>query len=159
MDLKRAWYSFRLLLISSGVRRTELLKRKNVFGAIGSNVMIQPRKIPLYAERIFIGNNVRVASNVTFITHDVIHNMLNNLPADVTGGTAFKEKKGDITIGDNVFVGANTTIMYDVKIGNNVIIGAGSVVTKDIPDNSVCAGVPCKRIGSFDDFIRKRKGG
>ena len=46
-----------------------------------------------------------------------------------------------------------------LKIGNNVIIGAGSVVTKDIPDNSVCAGVPCKRIGSFDDFIRKRKGG
>ena len=38
--------------------------------------MIQPRKIPLYAERIFIGNNVRVASNVTFITHNVIHNML-----------------------------------------------------------------------------------
>lgn len=47
--------------------------------------------------------------------------------------------------------------MYDVKIGSNVIIGAGSLVNKDIPDNSVAVGAPAKVIGTFDDFMLKRK--
>ncbi len=46
------------------------------------------------------------------------------------------------TIGNNVSLGANVTIIGDIKIGNNVIIGAGSVVVSDIPDNSVAVGVP-----------------
>ena len=77
-------------------------------------------------------------------------------PESLGGGYKFKEKKGKIVIGDNVFVGANSTILYDVTIGNSVIIGAGSVVTKDIPDGTVCAGVPCKVIGRFEDFVEKR---
>ena len=157
MDFKRIWVQIRMFTIWSGVKRTSYLKRKKVFGHIGKNVMIQSRKIPLYPELIFIGNNVRIASNVSFITHDVTHNMLNNLPDIVTGGHRFKEKKGKIYIGDNVFVGANSIILYDVVIGSNVIIGAGSIVTKRIPNNTVCVGVPCKVIGSFKDFINKRK--
>ena len=62
-----------------------------------------------------------------------------------------------IKIGNNVFIGANTTLLYDVSIGDNVIIGAGSVVTKDIPDGVVSAGVPCKVIGKYDDFKEKMK--
>ena len=46
------------------------------------------------------------------------------------------------TIGDNVSLGANVTIIGDIKIGNNVFIGAGSVVVKDVPDNCVVAGNP-----------------
>jgi acetyltransferase-like isoleucine patch superfamily enzyme len=42
----------------------------------------------------------------------------------------FKGRTGEITIGDNVFIGAHSTILYDVHIGNNVIIGAGSIVTR-----------------------------
>lgn len=38
-----------------------------------------------------------------------------------------------------------------------MIIGAGSIVTKDIPDNSVAAGIPCRVIGKFDDLVEKRK--
>ena len=64
-------------------------------------------------------------------------------------------KQGLITIGDNVFIGSNSTILYDVTIGNNVIIGAGSVVTKDIPDGVVAAGVPARVIGKFDDYRMK----
>ena len=48
-------------------------------------------------------------------------------------------------------------ILYDVTIGSNVIIGAGSIVTKDIPDGSVAVGVPCKVVGTFEDFVEKRK--
>lgn len=50
------------------------------------------------------------------------------------------------TIGNNVSLGANVSILGDVKIGDNVIIGAGSVVVKDIPSNCVVAGNPAKII-------------
>ena len=54
-------------------------------------------------------------------------------------------------IGDNVTIGVNTCIIGDVHIGNNVTIGAGSVVVKDIPDNCIAVGNPCKPI----KFINK----
>lgn len=75
----------------------------------------------------------------------------------VGGGTRVKEKIGCIEIGDNVFIGSNTTVLYDVKIGSNVVIGAGSLVNKDIPDNSVAAGVPARVIGTFENLKRKRQ--
>lgn len=65
----------------------------------------------------------------------------------------YKLRQGTITIGNNVFVGAESTILYDVTIGDNVIIGAGSLVNKDIPSGSVAAGVPCKVIGKFEDYM------
>ena len=55
-------------------------------------------------------------------------------------------KNGIPTIGDNVSLGANVVIIGGVKVGNNVTIGAGSVVVKDIPDNCVAVGNPCKPI-------------
>lgn len=54
--------------------------------------------------------------------------------------------QGRPTIGDNVSIGANTTIIGKIYIGNNVTIGAGSVVVKDLPDNCVAAGNPAKVI-------------
>lgn len=58
-----------------------------------------------------------------------------------------KSKKSDpINIGDNVWIGSNAIILPEVTIGNNVIIGAGSVVTKNIPDNTIAAGNPCRII-------------
>lgn len=55
-------------------------------------------------------------------------------------------EKGKPTIGNNVSLGANVTIVGPVRIGDNVTIGAGSVVVKDIPDNCMAAGVPAKVI-------------
>lgn len=52
-------------------------------------------------------------------------------------------------------IGADVSILPNVKIGSNVIIGAGSVVTKDIPDNAVAAGIPCRVVGNFDDLVKK----
>ena len=89
--------------------------------------------------------------------------MMQSIYASITsknlrgGGTQYKEKIGCIEIGDNVFIGSNTTVLYNVKIGSNVIIGAGSLVNKDIPDNSVAVGTPARVIGSFDDFVEKRR--
>ncbi len=51
-----------------------------------------------------------------------------------------------VTIGNHVWIGMNCVIMRGVTIGNNVVIGANSVVTKDIPDNAIAVGTPCKVI-------------
>lgn len=77
----------------------------------------------------------------------------------VWGGTAFKYKEfiGCIRIEDNVFVGTNTTILADVHIGSNVIIGAGSLVNKDLEGGYVFAGVPAKKICTFEQFLEKRQ--
>ena len=53
-------------------------------------------------------------------------------------------------IGDNVFLGVNSVVLPGVKIGDNVIVGAGCVVTKDIPNNSLAFGNPCKVIKKID---------
>lgn len=60
--------------------------------------------------------------------------------------TLGETSKGKPTIGNNVSLGANVTIVGPVHIGNNVAIGAGSVVVKDLPDNCVAAGNPAKVI-------------
>ena len=67
----------------------------------------------------------------------------------------YKIRQGEINIGNNVFIGAGLRILYDVTIGDNVIIGAGSLVNKDIPSETVAAGVPCKVIGSFDEYMSR----
>ena len=54
--------------------------------------------------------------------------------------------KGETVIGDNVWIGDKATILAGVHIGDNVIIGANAVVTKDIPSNSVAAGIPAQVI-------------
>lgn len=154
---KRLWQTLRLYSILEPVKRTDYLRKKKVFAFLGNNCSIEDRIVPLYAKCIRIGNNVRLASHVLLVTHDVSHFILNNLDLKTKDGKLFKEKIGCIDIGNNVFVGSNTTILYDVKIGNNVVIGAGSVVTCDIPDNSVAVGIPAKVIGTFDEFVEKRK--
>lgn len=66
---------------------------------------------------------------------------------DIRHGTTIgKTNHGSPIIGDNVYIGANCTIIGDINIGDNVIIGAGSVVVKDIPDNCIVAGNPAKLI-------------
>ncbi|AZN38585.1 serine acetyltransferase [Paenibacillus albus] len=56
-------------------------------------------------------------------------------------------------IGDNVYISAGARIIGKIKIGNNVIIGANSVVTKDVPNNSIVAGIPAKVLRSVDEDI------
>ena len=154
MRFKRLWQSFRLLTIRGSAARTEYIRKQHVYGAIGENCTIQKRKVPLYANLIRLGNNVHIASNVSFLTHDVSYLVLNNLPGNPYAGK-IQERVGCIEIGDNVFIGSGVHILYDTRIGSNVIIGTCSVVTHDIPDNSVVAGVPARVIGSFDDYMKR----
>lgn len=155
MNVTRLWQTIRLNFRRTAPGRAAYLREKDIFGLIGEKVAYSPRKVPLYPKLIRLHNNVNIAANVSFITHDVSDNMINNTV--YAKEKKLEEKIGCIEIMDNVFVGANTTILYDVRIGSNVIIGAGSMVTRDIPDNSVAAGVPAKVIGKFEDFVKKRQ--
>lgn len=160
MKGKRLLYTLRLWVICNSRDRAEYLKKKRVFYSIGNNVTIMDRTVPLYAKLIKIGNNVHIASNVHFVTHDVTYKMLNELKSIFRDSdkseVKFHEKVGCIEVGDNVFIGSGTRILYNVKIGNNCVIGADTLINKDIPPNSVVGGRPARRIGSFEDFISKR---
>lgn len=156
MNKKRLWHTLRLWTIPQGGKRAQYMKDKHIFAAMGDGCVIMDRKVPLYPNLIKLGNNVNIASDVTFVTHDITHRMLNNAALDAAGGKTFSEKLGCIEIGDNVFIGTGVKILYNVKIGSNVIIGSGSIVTKDIPDNSIAVGVPAKVISTMDQYIAKR---
>lgn len=154
----RLYHTLRLWMIPNSGKRTEYMKEHKVFHNIGSGCTVRERKVPLYPSLISLGNNVHLASKVYLVPHDAIHLCLNSLAgAGREGGNTFKERIGCIEIGDNVFIGSNTTVLYDVKIGSNVIVGAGSLVNRDIPDNSVAVGIPAKVIGTFNDFMEKRR--
>ena len=89
---------------------------------------------------IFIGDNVLIGHNVVLATinHDLNPtNRGTNLPAP-------------IHIGNNVWIGANATVLPGVTIGNNAVIAAGAVVTKDVPSDTVVGGVPAKAIRKTD---------
>lgn len=151
---KRLWHSLRISLMLSSGKRVGYLRRHDVFGHIGKDSIWRDRLVPLYADRIFLGDNVRCGSKVHFITHDVIHDMLNHQEEN---DFHFKEYIGDIHIGNNVFIGSNSTILGGANIGSNVIIGAGSLVNKDIPSNSVVGGYQPSIYARLMSLLKKEK--
>ena len=142
----------KIALMLNSDKRNRYLKKHQIFKEMGDNVFFQPRFIPSDPKLIKFHNNIIVTSNVTFVTHDIFHLGLNNL----NQGT-FSYEQNCIEVMDNVFIGCNSTILGNIKIGPNALIAAGSVVTKDVLPNTVVAGNPAKVIGTFEEFIEKRK--
>lgn len=153
-DNLRVRYFLHCLFHRSGYEHGEFLKKHNAFHSIGESFFFQPYNLPADAKYIRFGNNVVVASNVSFICHDVIHNMLNHNSKYAGGG--YTTYRGVIDVKDNVFIGANSTILAGVTVGSNAIIAAGAVVISDVPKGSVVGGVPARVIGNFDDMREKR---
>ena len=103
---------------------------------------------------IKVGDDSLFAWGVKLVTHDGGIRVLNNL--DMFDGKR-ADKIGKITIGKNVYIGMNAIVMPNVVIGDNCIVGAGAVVTKNVPSNTVVAGVPSKRICSVEEYYEKCK--
>lgn len=103
---------------------------------------------------IEIGENVRVNSGVQLITHDGGVWVLRHWKEEYKNIDLVRR----IKIGDNVHIGTNAMIMPGVTVGSNCIIGVGAIVTKDIPDNSICVGVPARVIESLEEYEQKHKG-
>ena len=91
--------------------------------------------------RVTIGDDCFIGPNVSIYT--ACHS------TDPVERNSRREWAEPVTIGDNVWIGGSVTILPGVTIGNNVTIGAGSVVTKDIPDNVVAVGNPCRVVRSI----------
>jgi acetyltransferase-like isoleucine patch superfamily enzyme len=145
--LKNAIFRSRVLMAGE-YGRAALFQRQ--FGVkFGKNVRITG--IPSFGSEpylISIGDNVTITQEVTFINHDGGISLFRN---KYPGIDLIKP----ITIGNNVFIGARTTILPGVNIGNWVIVGAGSLVTTDIPDNTVIGGVPARVLRSLDEYEEK----
>ena len=108
----------------------------NIF--LGEDCFINFNCTILDEAKVVIGNNAFLGPNVSIYT--ACH------PLDVESRNKFIEWAEPVTIGDNVWVGGNVTILPGVTIGDNVVIGAGSVVTKSFPSNVVIGGNPAKII-------------
>lgn len=114
----------------------------------GNNCEINAGCVFLDDNKIIIGNNALIAPHVQIYTAFHPTNARDRLGAPKTDGS-FEfclTQTAPVTIGDNVWIGGGAIIMPGVTIGSNVVIGAGSVVTKDIPDNVIAYGNPCRVI-------------
>lgn len=132
--------------------RTEYLKSHNIFAEMGENVLFQPIKLPNEPRLIKIHNNVKIAADVTFYTHDIINSVFSGIDKE-----HYQTHGECVEILDNVFVGGHSIIIGGVTIGPNSIVAAGSVVTKDIPSGVIVGGNPARIIGKFDELYAKRR--
>ena len=113
---------------------------------IGENTTIIDSNIDEgHAYLIDIGDNCTL-THCTILAHDASTKRVLN-----------KSKVGIVKIGNNCFIGWDAIILPNVKIGNNCIVGAGTVVSKNINDNSIVCGNPCKCIGKASDYYEKHK--
>lgn len=170
-ELLNQWHKAKDLIRDYNSTESANLQEKNrilreLLGGSGGNLWITPPFFADYGNNIYFGNNCEVNMNCTFLDDNKIVIGDNALIApNVQIYTAFhstnaRERFGEpkeggsfefcrtqtapVTIGDNVWIGGGVIILPGVSIGNNVVIGAGSVVTKDIPDDAIAYGSPCR---------------
>lgn len=152
-DYRRQFFLKLLFLTKISSRaRTNFIRKHQMFAGIGKNVLWQPHMFPMDSKLIRLHNNIVVANNVSFITHDAIYDVLNHMDMG-----EFKQHLDCIEVMDNVFIGYGAILMPGIRIGPNAIVAAGSVVTKDVPVGVVVGGNPAKVIGKFSDVVAKQK--
>ncbi|MBU8611223.1 heptaprenylglyceryl phosphate O-acetyltransferase [Bacillus subtilis] len=96
----------------------------------------------MFPEKISVGTNTIIGYNTTILAHEyLIH----------------EYRIGKVLIGDEVMIGANTTILPGVKIGDGAVVSAGTLVHKDVPDGAFVGGNPMKIIYTKEEMQERLK--
>ena len=157
---------YNTLGLGDEARMAELLRA--MLGAVGEGCFIQP---PFFAnwggKHLYLGDAVYANANLTLVDDGNIrigsHTMIGpnvtfataSHPIDPAQRRAGLQFNRDITIGENVWIGAGAIILPGVTIGDNSVIGAGSLVNRDIPANVVAVGVPCRVLREIEPEEQK----
>lgn len=152
-SVKRAIIQTKMMIIRSGWKRAEYLKKKGILHHIGEHCVYQSTLLPAEPFLVSIHDNVIIGPGVRLITHSASH-LIYNYEENTN---EYVCRHGKIEIHDNVYIGADAIINMGITIGSNCIIAAGAVVTHDIPSGSIAAGIPAKIIGTYDESKAKHK--
>jgi len=133
------WKVFKNVIVIQIGRYTPFMSLKNwlyrtfLGMKIGEKTALAFMVMPdiMFPEKIKIGNNSIIGYNTTILAHEYLVD---------------EYRLGDVTIGDGVMVGANTTILPGVTIGDRAVVGAGTLVHKDVPAGAFVAGNPMRII-------------
>lgn len=135
--------------IKALVRGSLDIKRLEKNGFVhGKNLNTQHGVIidPGHCWLIECGDNVTLAPYVHILAHDAS----TKIPLGYT-------KIGKVTIGNNVFIGAGTTVLPGVTIGDNIVVGSMSLVSRDLHSGGVYAGNLCMKIMDYSEFTEKHR--
>ena len=125
---------------------------------LGNNVSVNMNCTFVDCNKIIVGDNVLIASNVQIYTAAHPVELADRLTPDwspESGAYFCRTYARPVTIGDGCWIGGGVIILPGVAIGRGSVIGAGSVVTKDIPENCVAAGNPCRVIRKINEERNK----
>ena len=159
-------YDFNATRPLEGEKRSTLLKE--MFAEIGEGCYIEP---PFHSNwgghHVHFGKNVYANFNLTLVddTHIYVgdYTMFGpNVTVATAGHPILPELReqgyqynAPVHIGKNCWIGAGVVIVPGITIGYNVVVGAGSIVTKDLPDNVVAVGNPCKVLREVNDHDKE----
>lgn len=161
LECKELCYDYNMLRPKDTEGRARILHR--LLGSIAGDLLIEQPFHCDYGYNIHVGHNfysnhnlvildcapVRFGDNVFIAPNCGFYTAGHPLEAEIRNKGL--EYARPITVGDNVWIGAQVCVLPGVTIGDNCVIGAGSVVTRDIPAGSVAVGNPCrviKKIGT-----------
>lgn len=136
----------KIKIIVRGSLNLNRLEKDGFIHGENFNVMGECIIDPGHCWLIKIGDNVTLAPRVHILAHD----------ASTKAKLGYTKIK-NVTIGNNVFIGAGTIILPGVNIGDDVIIGAGSVVANDLKSNGVYVGNPARLLMNTEEYINKEK--
>ncbi len=154
-------YQLNNLMPSDDVSKSKILGK--LFGKVGKNCNITQPFFCDFGYNIEVGDNFYTNHNCTILDGAKVsigHNVFiapnccistANHPLDFEQRNKGIEYAVEITIEDNVWLGAGVIVLSGVTIGKNSVIGAGSVVTKNIPSNVIAVGNPCKVLREITD--------
>ncbi|MFJ8070371.1 acyltransferase [Peribacillus sp. NPDC096447] len=96
----------------------------------------------MFPEKISVGRNTVIGYNTTILAHEYLIQ---------------EYRLGDVVIGDEVLIGANSTILPGVSIGNGAIVSAGTLVHKDVPEGAFVGGNPMKIIYTKEEMLEREQ--